>query len=160
MHGSQRFGYHRYRKGHQLAQTPPTIDHNPTLKPSTIIDEPCLSKKSLVEESLEELRRSVETLTKSLRATENRLTAVQSSIDDCEFNSRARALNSTGSRREAILHPLRNTTTHQVVELPGTLGELYKLQAPALTELLQALGQEPERDNEMVQLKKFIGISV
>ncbi|KAJ8125877.1 hypothetical protein O1611_g7760 [Lasiodiplodia mahajangana] len=73
---------------------------------------------------------------------------MQGLVEDLDFNTRARALNSTASRREAIIRPLRNTTTHKVVDLPQTLKEIKALRGAKLEGYLKALGQTPARGAE------------
>ncbi|KAJ2981743.1 hypothetical protein NUW58_g6611 [Xylaria curta] len=101
------------------------------------------------------LRQGMEDMKGSI---DSRFDAMEARLDDFDFNNRARALNSTASGSEAILRPLRNTTTHQEVEFPATLGALNSMQEPALNDLLRALGQEPLSRGKKAQLKTFIGV--
>ncbi|KAI0411463.1 hypothetical protein F5X98DRAFT_380723 [Xylaria grammica] len=79
-------------------------------------------------------------------------------LDDFDFNNRARVLNSTATRPDGGLLPLRNTTTHELVELPATVAHLNALTGVAIDELLRALGQEPAARHKKSQLKAFIGV--
>ncbi|KAI1735973.1 hypothetical protein F4680DRAFT_452425 [Xylaria scruposa] len=93
-------------------------------------------------------------------------------MDDYEFNTRAQISNSHAKKRDDILRPLRNTTTHKVVELPKTLRKLENLELEPLDDILLRLGQEPEygdpergdaeleRTERLDQVKKFIGVGV
>ncbi|KAI0549007.1 hypothetical protein F4679DRAFT_596167 [Xylaria curta] len=96
----------------------------------------------------------------------------QKVMDDCEFNTRAQISNSRATKRDDLLRPLRNTTTHQVVELPKTLRKLENLEIEQLDEILIELGQQPEygdpergdaeleRLERLDQLKRFVGVQV
>lgn len=81
-------------------------------------------------------------------------------LEDLDHNGRARALNGVHPIPELRLHPLRNTTTHEVVPLPETLNDLDTLLTADVALYLEALGQTPEQTAavKMIQLKKFIGI--
>ncbi|KAI0115542.1 hypothetical protein GGR51DRAFT_503345, partial [Nemania sp. FL0031] len=101
------------------------------------------------------LRAQKNEFTTALQATKDEMTAL---ISDCDFNNRARIMNSGAFRREVLLYPLKNTTTHEVVQLPKTLGDLRALQEPAAEKILQDLGQDPARRGKLAQLTQFIGV--
>ncbi|KAI8953963.1 hypothetical protein F4801DRAFT_535031 [Xylaria longipes] len=84
--------------------------------------------------------------------------SLEHAIEDCDFNNRARAANTLAFKPETYISPLRNTTTHEVVELPATRGELDALDPNDVTNYLQRLNQELERrGDELKQLKAYIG---
>ncbi|KAI0508913.1 hypothetical protein F5B22DRAFT_380956 [Xylaria bambusicola] len=82
-------------------------------------------------------------------------------MDDLDFNSRARTSNSGATRAESIIHPLRNTTTHEVVDLPRTVKDLFSLRVPEVEQYLRDLGQVPvgNEDEKKAQLNDYLGIN-
>ncbi|TGJ83295.1 hypothetical protein E0Z10_g5438 [Xylaria hypoxylon] len=95
----------------------------------------------------------------------NMQNSIERSIDlrlgDLEYNNRARALNSTALRPDSTIRPLKNTTTHQVVDLPQTVRHLNGLRMIDAEHYLEALGQVPvgNAEEKKTQLKDFLGIS-
>ncbi|KAJ8129869.1 hypothetical protein O1611_g3758 [Lasiodiplodia mahajangana] len=85
---------------------------------------------------------------------------MRASMEDFDYNARARTLNSTANRSEYILHRLRNTTTHKLVDLPQTLGEVKALLVGEVNRYLEALGQTPTGsvEEKKAQLLQFIGV--
>ncbi|KAI1427660.1 hypothetical protein F5Y12DRAFT_736320 [Xylaria sp. FL1777] len=86
---------------------------------------------------------------------------MRASMEDFDYNARARTMNSTANRSEYILHRLRNTTTHELVDFPQTLGEVKALLVGEVNRYLEALGQTPtgSAEEKKVQLLQFIGVS-
>ncbi|KAI0546806.1 hypothetical protein F4679DRAFT_556583 [Xylaria curta] len=86
-------------------------------------------------------------------------------IDDCEFNSKARAANKKMAGVGAgELRPLRNITTHEEIRIPATVVALGKLTANDIDGILVGLGQElveGERKSErLAKLRQFIGVEI
>ncbi|KAJ2980356.1 hypothetical protein NUW58_g6963 [Xylaria curta] len=112
-----------------------------------------------------EIRTSADNLRTELRADMDNLRTelraeLRADMQTLDYNSRARVLNSIHPTPTLRLHPLKNTTTHEVVPLPETLGALDNLPAADVRFYLEALGQTPEQTAtaRKVQLKEFIGI--
>ncbi|KAI0555972.1 hypothetical protein F4679DRAFT_578094 [Xylaria curta] len=64
-------------------------------------------------------------------------------LTDDEFNEKARKLNrQIKTDMCSIIHPLKNTTTHQIVFLPPTLGDFIAISSHDVKRCLQELGQE------------------
>ncbi|KAI1733974.1 hypothetical protein F4680DRAFT_367556 [Xylaria scruposa] len=100
--------------------------------------------------------------TTELEATK---TDIQLTIDDCDFNNRVRAANKRAAVATAgVLRPLRNTTTHQEIRIPETLGALNNLTVTEINSILSGLGQrlvlEEHKPERLTQLKQFIGVEV
>ncbi|KAI0192968.1 hypothetical protein EV127DRAFT_479382 [Xylaria flabelliformis] len=77
----------------------------------------------------DELNAKIDTVKDELDA---KITSTQSTIDDCDFNNQARIVNSTAHGSENYILPLRNMTTHEVIELPGTRAQLDELRGKLL----------------------------
>ncbi|KAI0407438.1 hypothetical protein F4802DRAFT_21728 [Xylaria palmicola] len=104
------------------------------------------------------LNTTIADLTARVASLETQLASLRDYVDDIDFNSKARALNSSAVGGEARLHPLRNTTTHQVPErLPS---ELSDFESPdVITDAIQALGLKPRYPKgDVYVLKEFMGI--
>ncbi|KAI0855354.1 hypothetical protein F4860DRAFT_496693 [Xylaria cubensis] len=107
----------------------------------------------------DELNAKIDTVKDELNA---KITSTQSMIDDCDFNNQARVANSTALRLAHYIYPLRNTTTHEVIELPKTKQLLEELEVDEINTILLGLGQqlveEVHEDDRLNQLKRFIGV--
>ncbi|KAI2624490.1 hypothetical protein GGS21DRAFT_493902 [Xylaria nigripes] len=90
--------------------------------------------------------------------TKRKLAEIRSLKEDRRFNTEARALNKFVSHPFAVLHPLRSTTTHRVIALPRTLGDLNAAPEIVIFELLRRLGQRPIACDRRAQLKSYIGL--
>ncbi|KAI1736885.1 hypothetical protein F4680DRAFT_242763 [Xylaria scruposa] len=98
-----------------------------------------------------------DTIKKKLGALKHSL---RDTIDDCDFNNRARLWNYSVRSPETEIRQLRNITTHERVDLPKTRKELAKLKVPEVTAILYALRQQPDSrtDHRLDQLRDFIGL--
>ncbi|KAI1156500.1 hypothetical protein F4825DRAFT_446352 [Nemania diffusa] len=118
----------------------------------------------------EQLESAISTLTQTLTQAINGLgdemrqgmQDLRLSLDDFDYNNRARLQNSAVIRPESILKSLKNTNTHQVVQLPNTARELSTLCVAEVEHYLQQLGQVPvgNAEEKKNQLKEYIGINV
>ncbi|KAI1423207.1 hypothetical protein F5Y12DRAFT_758639 [Xylaria sp. FL1777] len=92
-----------------------------------------------------ELRREMADMKTELRAD---IHSLELRIDDMDYNNRARLFNSRSpiTRPDSIIRPLKNTTKHEVVLLPGTVRELEALRVADVEEYLAALGEVPQEE--------------
>ncbi|KAI0857175.1 hypothetical protein F4860DRAFT_370257 [Xylaria cubensis] len=96
------------------------------------------------------------------RNIQNEGASIRRIVDDLDFNTQARVYNSAAIKVTCALRPLRNTTTHEVIQLPGTVEGSDALLKQEINALLLNLGQElssaDRTEDRLSQLKLFIGM--
>ncbi|KAI0908820.1 hypothetical protein F4823DRAFT_597398 [Ustulina deusta] len=88
------------------------------------------------EQRIEKISENIRDLRRDMQSVQ---VSIETNFDDMDFNGRARVSNSKVCRAEHVLVPLRNTVTHQEINMPGTLGELNAIQGKLLSYAISLL---------------------
>ncbi|KAI0193571.1 hypothetical protein EV127DRAFT_468016 [Xylaria flabelliformis] len=122
--------------------------------------------KSRVDELEKELQRKCTETDKALAQLRTELGTkrrfkVTERLAEENFNFDAQVSNSNAKTEDYILRPLKNTTTHETVFLPPTLGDFLALTEREVEQLLRALGDVPKgiAVEDFAALARRIGMS-
>ncbi|KAI0192924.1 hypothetical protein EV127DRAFT_490111 [Xylaria flabelliformis] len=106
------------------------------------------------------MREDINRLKQSIATLSENVANLPIAMDDLDHNKRARIENAGVTRGEMHIALLKNTSTHEEVPLPATMAALSALTAQSAADYLRALGEPVPHRDELVALKRFIGVPV
>ncbi|KAI1179349.1 hypothetical protein F4777DRAFT_575049 [Nemania sp. FL0916] len=117
-------------------------------------------------EQNKEMLNDIRQLMQGARELRSEMQKLRKSLDevreavDLDYNSLARSLNSNADNPSSAVQPLKNLTTHQMVDIPRTRRDVASLTDAQVERHLTALGQSPlgNTAERKKQLMRYLGL--